>query len=41
MSNMIFANNIYELRKQNNLTQEQMAELCNVTRHGPVIIGLN
>lgn len=32
MSNMIFANNIYELRKQNNLTQEQMAELCNVTR---------
>lgn len=32
MSNMIFANNIYELRKQNNLTQEQMAEFCNVSR---------
>ena len=28
-------------RKQNNLTQEEIAEKLGVSRHGPVIIGLN
>jgi len=28
-------------RKQNNLTQEDIAEKLGVSRHGPVIIGLN
>lgn len=32
MSNIHFANKIFELRKQNNLTQEQMAEICSVSR---------
>lgn len=30
-----------KLRKENNYTQEQLAELLGVSRHGPVIIGLN
>ena len=33
--------NICYLRKQKKMTQEQFAERMSVTRHGPVIIGLN
>ncbi len=32
---------ITKLRKDMGLTQEQLAEQLDVTRHGPVIIGLN
>lgn len=30
-----------EIRIKNNLTQDEMAKKLYVTRHGPVIIGLN
>lgn len=29
------------LRKKKGITQEELAELLHVSRHGPVIIGLN
>ncbi len=32
MSKIIFANNLKKLRKQKNLTQEQLAEKCGVAR---------
>ncbi len=32
---------IYQLRKLSGMTQEQLAEKLNISRHGPVIIGLN
>ena len=38
---MSLGTNIQYLRKLNKLTQEQFAEKLGVTRHGPVIIGLN
>lgn len=38
---MSLGTNIQYLRKINKLTQEQFAEKMDVTRHGPVIIGLN
>ena len=38
---MSLGTNISYLRKQKKITQEQFAEKMNVTRHGPVIIGLN
>ena len=38
---MNLGNNISFLRKQKKLTQEQFADRMGVTRHGPVIIGLN
>lgn len=38
---MEFSNRLYELRKQKGLSQEELAGRLNVTRHGPVIIGLN
>lgn len=33
--------NIKKLRRDTGMTQDQLAERLNVTRHGPVIIGLN
>lgn len=33
--------NIQYLRKQKKITQEQLAEMMSVSRHGGVIIGLN
>lgn len=38
---MILADKIMELRKQNGWSQEELAEKMDVSRHGPVIIGLN
>ena len=38
---MILADKIINLRKKNGWSQEELAEKLNVTRHGPVIIGLN
>ena len=38
---MSIGSNISFLRKQKKYTQEQFAEKMEVTRHGPVIIGLN
>ena len=38
---MNFGKNLQVLRKMTNLTQENMAEKLDVSRHGPVIIGLN
>ena len=38
---MMLAENLQILRKQNGLSQEELAEKCQVSRHGPVIIGLN
>lgn len=38
---MGFAEKLIIYRKAANMTQESLAERCNVTRHGPVIIGLN
>lgn len=32
---------IFELRMKNKLSQDELAEKVCVTRHGPVIIGLN
>jgi len=32
---------IYELRTKQNMSQGDLAETLNVSRHGPVIIGLN
>ena len=32
---------IYQLRRLSGMTQEQLAEKLNISRHGPVIIGLN
>ena len=32
---------IYQLRKLSGMTQEQLAEKLNISRHEPVIIGLN
>lgn len=34
-------NKICALRKMGGLTQEQLSEKLGVSRHGPVIIGLN
>lgn len=34
-------NIIYELRNKAGLSQDELAEKVYVTRHGPVIIGLN
>lgn len=38
---MEFNNKLYQLRKQKGLSQEELANRLNVSRHGPVIIGLN
>ena len=38
---MSFEEKIVELRKQKGLSQEELAEQLGVSRHGPVIIGLN
>ena len=38
---MEFHNKLYNLRKQKGLSQEEIANRLNVSRHGPVIIGLN
>lgn len=38
---MGFAENLKEIRSKRNITQEQLAESLSVSRHGPVIIGLN
>ena len=38
---MEFHNKLYHLRKQKGLSQEELANRLNVSRHGPVIIGLN
>ena len=37
----MFSDNLIQLRKLNNMSQEELAELVDVSRHGPVIIGLN
>ena len=38
---MIFSEKLQLLRKTKGLTQEELAERVCVSRHGPVIIGLN
>lgn len=38
---MNFAEKIYALRTQAGMSQASLAELLQVSRHGPVIIGLN
>ena len=38
---MTFGERLYELRNKKNLSQEELAEVLDVSRHGPVIIGLN
>lgn len=38
---MNLGNNLYQARKKKGLSQEEVAEKLGVTRHGPVIIGLN
>lgn len=38
---MSLGEKIREERKKAGLSQEQLAENLNVSRHGPVIIGLN
>ena len=38
---MTVGEKLLKLRKEHDLTQEQFAELLKVSRHGPVIIGLN
>ena len=38
---MGFGENLKEIRNKRNITQEQLAEILSVSRHGPVIIGLN
>lgn len=37
----MFHENLIQLRKINHLSQEQLAERLQVSRHEPVIIGLN
>lgn len=37
----MLSENIQTLRKINEMSQEQIAEALGVSRHGPVIIGLN
>lgn len=38
---MILADKITEERKKNGWSQEELANQLGVSRHGPVIIGLN
>ncbi len=38
---MKLSEKMIELRKRNGMTQEELAALCNVSRHDGVIIGLN
>ena len=38
---MSFGENLKNVRKQRGVTQEELAEILGVSRHGPVIIGLN
>ena len=38
---MIFADKLIQLRKKQGWSQDELAEKMNVSRHGPVIIGLN
>ena len=38
---MILADKIINLRKKNGWSQEELGQMLNVSRHGPVIIGLN
>ena len=38
---MILADKIIAERKKNGWSQEELAEKVGVSRHGPVIIGLN
>lgn len=38
---MILADKIMKLRKQCGWSQEELAEQLGISRHGPVIIGLN
>ena len=37
----MFSDNLISLRKINKMSQEDLAEKLDVSRHGPVIIGLN
>ncbi len=38
---MIFSQKLQLIRKNKGLTQEELARKLDVSRHGPVIIGLN
>ena len=38
---MTLGEKIVKQRKELNYTQEQLADILGVSRHGPVIIGLN
>jgi DNA-binding XRE family transcriptional regulator len=38
---MTLGSKLAKLRKENNYTQEQLADVLGVSRHGGVIIGLN
>lgn len=38
---MKLSEKIVALRKVNKMTQEELASICNVSRHEPDIIGLN
>ena len=38
---MLLAEKITELRKKQGWSQEELAQKLDISRHGPVIIGLN
>ncbi len=38
---MSLGNSLFNVRKKKGLSQEDVAEKLGVSRHGPVIIGLN
>lgn len=38
---MILAEKVASLRKRNGWSQEELADKLGISRHGPVIIGLN
>lgn len=38
---MTLGDKLSKLRKENNYMREQLADVLGVSRHGPVIIGLN
>ena len=38
---MIFGDKLIMLRRERGYSQEQLANFLDVSRHGPVIIGLN
>lgn len=39
--NTVLGENIRQKRLEKNISQEYLAEQLNISRHGPVIIGLN